>query len=299
MSFNLVKATDEFLCRKRFSGHRDCHLYPSEASVVTQGPHGPTVLGCCMRQAYFRCMGAEGEPTSVYSQGIFELGKAVEKMLVEDWKKMGIYVAESIRFQNPRYNLSGELDAVIRDPETGELVGVEVKSYYGYNAEKTVEGNRSVRGRPKTQHLLQTLVYAWEFRRQLGYFKIFYKNRGNGEKRSFDVRIVPDTLDDGSIVHWTKLDNEIISAYTVDDIYNRYSLLHEHITNCVPPEPEFEMLYSNERVEREFQDGNISKSKYEKFKKVSKRDGSVKYVERERPGDWQCSYCSYKDLCCE
>jgi CRISPR/Cas system-associated exonuclease Cas4 (RecB family) len=298
MAFDLVKATEEFLCRKRFRGHSDCHFYPSEASVVLTDQFGDRVVhGGCLRASYFRCTGEEGIPHSARSQSIFELGKAVEKMLVDNWREMGIFVAKSVRFQNPEYNLSGELDVVLRDPETGMLFGTEVKSFYGYQASVEIFGNKSQAGKPKKNNLLQTLVYMWEFQRELDHFKLFYEDRGDGSKRSFDIRIVPEELEDGSIVHYPKIDTSVIKAFTIEDMYGRYGQLCEHMIKGSVPERDFELYYSNERIEKDHSNGKISDSKLNKFKKVSKRDGSVRYVERDRPGDWQCSYCKFKDLC--
>jgi CRISPR/Cas system-associated exonuclease Cas4 (RecB family) len=298
MAYDLVKATEEFLCRPRVRGHSDCHFYPSEASVALVDEFGDHVVyGGCLRASYFRCSGEEGIPHNARSQGIFELGKSVEEMLVDDWKRMGIFVSHGIRFQNPEYNLSGELDVILKDPETGIQFGVEVKSFYGYYASVEIFGNKSTVGKPKMNNLLQTLVYAWEFKKDLDHFKLFYEDRGDGRKRSFDVRIVPEELEDSTIVHYPKVDNTIIKSFTIEDMYGRYQQLCNHMLQGTPPDKDFELYYTNERIEKDHSNGKISDSKFNKFKKVSKRDGSVRYIERDRPGDWQCSYCKFKDLC--
>ena len=297
MSFDLVKATEEHLCRPQIRGHKHYHLYPSEASVVITDEFGDKVVyGGCLRASYMRCTGIEGEPFTARSYGIFELGNAVENMLVNDWKEMGIYEANSVRFQNEEYNLSGELDAVLRDPETGLLFGTEIKSFYGYYAATEIFGNKSKVGKPKWNNLLQTLVYVNEFKNTLDHFKLFYEDRGDGAKKSFDVRIVANELEDGTIVHYPKVDNKVIKSFTIEDIYKRFSQLNTAILEGQIPEREFELFYTNERIEKDHDNGKISDSKFKKFKKVYK-NGTTKYVEKDRPGDWQCSYCRYKDLC--
>lgn len=299
MTFDLVKATEEHLCRPRIRGHSDCHLYPSEASATITDEFGDQVIyGGCARASFMRCMGEEGTPHTARSQGIFELGKSVENMLVNDWKEMGIYVASSIRFQNSEYNISGEVDAIIRDPETGMLLGAEIKSYYGYYAGTEIMGNKSKVGRPKWGHLLQTLVYANEFKSTLDHFKLFYEERGDGTKKCFDVRIVASELEDGTVVHYPKVDNEIIKSFTIEDIYEKFSKLNNHIMQGQIPDRDFELYYTTERIEKDYANGKISKSKFEKFKRVYK-NGTVKYVDAHRPGDWNCNYCSYKSLCYE
>jgi hypothetical protein len=297
MTFDLVKATENYLCRDQIRGHSDCHLYPSETSVVITDEFGDRqVLGGCARASYMRCTGIEGAPHTARSQGIFELGSNVEKMLIDDWKGMGIWVANSVRFQNPEYNLSGELDVVLEDPETGLLFGTEIKSFYGYYAGVEIFGNKSKVGKPKWNNLLQTLVYANEFKNTLDHFKLFYEERGDGSKKSFDVRIVPDESSDGTIVHRPKVDNEVIMSFTIEDIYKRFAELNNSLVQRAIPDREFELLYTTERIEKDHANGLISDSKFNKFKKVYK-NGTTKYVENDRPGDWQCSYCRYKDIC--
>jgi len=298
MTFNLVKATEDFLCRKRFRGHGDCHFYPSEASVVCTDKFGDRIVeGGCLRASYFRCTGQEARPHSVRTQSIFELGKHVEDMLVNNWKQMGILVDRGIRFQNNEFNISGELDAVLMDPETGKPFGVECKSLYGYHAGVEVFGNKSTPGSPKMNQLLQTLVYAYEFKDRLDYFLMFYEERGDGTKGQFEVKVVPDELEDGTLVYRPMVDRNVMMEFTIEDIYARYKELMKCILDGKVPDRDFELFYTNDRVEKDYANGKISKSKYEKFKRVSKRDGSVRYVDSERPGDWACSYCNFKDYC--
>lgn len=297
MEFSLVEATKNYLTREgRIRGHSSCHFWPSEASVVTTDEDGkPITYGGCLRATYFRCTGQPQAPHSAKTQRIFRLGKIVEEMLIEDWKCMGIFEASNIRFQNPEYNLSGELDAVLRDPE-GRLLGVECKSYYGYNAGKQIMGNRSQQPFPKWNQLLQTIVYTKEFLGKIEYFKMFYEERGNGNEQEFDVRVVPSEDDDSAIVHRVYVNDDLLN-FTVEDIYERFLILKEYIIEGVPPERDYELKYSNEKIEDLYSKKKISKSAYEKFKKVKKANGAVTYNERERPGDWMCQYCNFKDLC--
>lgn len=286
MSYDLVQSTEEFMTRTRFRGDTGMHFYPSEGSVkVVDASGNEEVLGNCLRASYFRCIGERSAPHSVRTQFIFALGKHVEDMLVEIWKKMGIFEAQGVRFYNPEFNVSGELDVVLRNPSTDTLFGVEVKSFYGYYAGVEIMGNKSKSGRPKWSQLLQTLIYAKEFEGQLDHFKMWYQERGDGQHRSFDVRAVP-TERDGQIIYLPEVDNEILTDFTVTDVYNRYLELGSHLTAQSIPDREFEIEYDDQRIEDDFACKKLSKSKYDKFKKKG-----------ERPGDWQCSYCNFKSMC--
>ena len=98
---------------------------------------------------------------------IHELGNAVERTVIETMKKIGIFESSGVKFYDPKYNLSGELDVTgrYRRPDsTIGYYGVEVKSVYGIGATLSVTGrSRAYRGqppvnpKPKEQNLMQIM----------------------------------------------------------------------------------------------------------------------------------------------
>ncbi len=126
-SFNLVTLTDKHMTREGIYLPREAHWYPSEASVAWEDSHGiARVSGNCMRKSFLRYTGLlKAEGVDAYTQWIFALGKAVENILVEQWKQMGIWHSNNVKFYNAEYNISGEIDCILREPETGRLFAVE------------------------------------------------------------------------------------------------------------------------------------------------------------------------------
>lgn len=116
--FSLVKATDEWMTRSRVGFPHQFHHRPSEASVMwVDGDGDRHVAGGCARAVYFRAMGVERpESTTPYTEWIFACGKGVEEILVEQWKQMGIWVANNVEFYWPEYNIKGELDVILHEP---------------------------------------------------------------------------------------------------------------------------------------------------------------------------------------
>jgi hypothetical protein len=284
--YDLFAEMDSHMTRPRFRPQRSNHFYPSEASVVTTDGHGDNVvMGKCMRAAFFRLSHEfEGRSHDARTEYIFLQGKRVEESLVEIWKQMGVWVDNNIKFLDEENGISGELDAILVEP-SGQLYGVEVKSFYGYNAEKEILGNKYHKGFPKMDHLLQTLVYLNFFQRDLPYFRIVYFDRGGAQRTTFKVELHQE----GNIVY-PKIDGEIIRTFTIGDILARYRELKQHVdSNTVPPN-DFELQYSDESIEDFFQKGKVGKTKYEKWKKN-------KLAPYEYIGDWQCSYCQYKETC--
>lgn len=282
--FNLLEATDAWMTRQQFTSARQAHLYPSEASVLVTENDRRTVEGTCMRKAYLRNTGlAEAAPHEARSQWIFMQGKIIEEALVERWKQMGIWVNNSVKFYWPEYNISGELDTVLFDPVLKTNFGVEVKTFYGYNAKKQIMGNRSTAGFPKLSQLLQTLVYAYFFKDRLPYFKLVYFARDEVARREFNVEVREI---DGK--WWPVIDGEVYRKFSVNDVLDRYKDLNYHIENGILPPTDFELYWTAERVEKENLLGNVAKTKYANWEK-----GRVKI------GDWQCSYCPFQNYCWE
>lgn len=281
-SYSLIRHLEDHMTRQKISGQREPHLYPSEASVKIVNEDGrEEILGTCMRQAYLRFTGQEGEAPNARSEFIFKMGNMVESVLIEQFKQMGVWIDDDVEFYNNNYNLKGRLDAICNDLD-GELYGVEIKSFYGYYAQKEIIGNKSKMGRPKDSQLLQTIVYANEFKDQLDHFRMIYLERGNAARNEFIVGVRPINGVDRATVN-----GEIEKRFTIQNIYDRYAQLNGYIQRKEVPPGEFKLYYDNDEIEYYYRKGKVSKTDYDKFK----RNNNI------RPGNWQCSYCSYKRYC--
>lgn len=286
-TYDLFEDMDRHMTRPRFKAARSRFFYPSEASVVLTDGHGDRkVEGKCLRAAYFRLSEEfEGQPHDARSEYIFLGGNRVESQLINIWKEMGIWVDNSVKFVDHEHNISGELDAILMEPGSGQLYGVEVKSFYGYNAEKEIFGNKYQKGFPKMGQLLQTLVYLNFFKNQLPYFRMVYFDRGGAKRRTFKVEL----HEEGNIIY-PKVEGEIIRSFTINDIYARYSELQQCLeTGTIPPN-DFELQYSDGKIHDFYKKGKVAKTKYEAWQK-----GKLKPY--ENIGDWECGYCQYKETC--
>jgi hypothetical protein len=243
------------------------------------------VSGTCLRQSWYRLSGQfQSSGTSPYSEWIFALGKAVEEILVEQWKQMGIWVANNVKFYDKERNISGEVDVVLAEPD-GTLYGVEAKSFYGYMATRDLLGNKKIQGRPKTSQLLQTLVYV-DLCKRLGiieYFKMVYYARDSAGRTEFDIGL----LQDGEHLRPT-VDDVIDYRFTMEDIYDRYAELAEYVEKKEPPPQDFEKTWDHDKVKLRRDVGDVSKSAFEKWQR-----SPGKYP----IGDWQCRYCNYAGEC--
>jgi Holliday junction resolvase-like predicted endonuclease len=228
--------------------------------------------------------GDKAEPNSPYTEWIFALGNAVEQILVEQWKQMGIWVANNVKFYDKERNISGEVDVILRNPETGGLVVAEVKSLYGYHAVRdVVKGTRKIVPRPKTSQLLQAVIYADYFKDTVECVKMVYYARDSAARREYDITLV-QSGETGR--HHPCIDGQVDDRFTLEDIYDRYEELREHLENGVLPPRDYEKEFSPEKIEQFRKLGDVSKTAYEEWKKG-----------KSVPGDWQCRYCNFSSIC--
>jgi len=220
--------------------------------------------------------------------------------------------------------MSGEVDAIIRMSEerTGDdgvprmhilpnkAIGIEVKSKWGYGAKAVMRGNKNStyeHGFPQIEHLMQTALYLHtrkafeEFHDvEIPYFIICYIARCNGIHKSFRVELSDGY--DGRIIVKDMNGNEIkpkiekslewgVTAQpitlTLDMMRERYYQHLENMKADTPPPRDFDLRYSDEKAERLFNAGELSKTKWNEHQKKPLAE----------IGDWNCSYCDWKGVC--
>jgi hypothetical protein len=245
---------------------KSARCWPSEASAVMLEQDVAPVVGGCHRKTYYRLT---GEKTTSQMDAVgarrVRTGKAVEKDVAFQAMEAGLHIASGVRHYVPNIDLAFELDLVILDPSTGGPVIVENKSIYGYMASSQILGNKGHKGRPKLEHVLQTLIYINEIRTgavlkqaiasalaeraatQRGrvevtqvnldmikddakvYGKICYETRDSCETVEFDVEISePDYLGD----QYPIIDGEIQKTFTLKSIYDRYEKLQNYFNKA-------------------------------------------------------------------
>lgn len=290
--FSLINATDNHVCRSKIGMPRKPAWYPSEASATWTDENGEKrTEGQCMRSAYFRYTGLCKDmklETTPYSEWIFALGKHVEIILVEYWKEMGLWVDNNLKFYDKERDISGEIDCLIHDPNTGELILVEVKSIYGYAGVKQVCGNKSTKASPKTSQMMQLMIYLDQFKDIVSYGKLVYYARDSAARNEFDISLVLDASDPQKPVHRPTIDGVIDYRFTLEDMYERYAKLAEHVKAGIIPDGDYEKVWSKEKVERRNLLGEVAKTTYAKWKKNPGKN---------QIGDWMCNYCRNSLVC--
>jgi len=309
-------------------------LNPTAASMWITDEFGrEQLIGTCHRQQWYKRKGVERtNPPRDENINKMEIGNAMEDNLQAHWNRQGVMLAGNIKVYedvgeaDETINISGEVDVLLREAfrnEDGKLeisttrgVGVEVKSGRGHFQSKKVIGNRNklyARGYPKHEHIMQVALYlrmrkALEdhYGVEIPYFIIVYYMVDSGETNQFRLElsdgytgeiIVKDR--DGKVIHPNAgyafdvgmseaMLPEKIKGLTLDNMMTRYRELQEKLLSEEPPARDFELRYSNEeRVKQDFELGLLSKSRFEDYNR-----------KKLLPiGDWQCSFCDWKDVC--
>lgn len=244
---------------------KSARIWPSESSAQLLEPAAASVVGGCHRRIFYRLI---GEKTSSQMDPIgarrVRTGKAIEADTTFQAMEAGVHVASGVRMYVPKIDLAFELDLVVVDPATGQPVICENKTIYGYMATRDILGNAHHKGKPKLEHVLQTLLYINEIRtgghlKQVVaaaladrpgnkrnrvevsqqnldlikddaqiYGKICYETRDTCETKEFDIEIYEDF--DGS--HYPQIDGDVWKVFTLESIYERFETVQKYYNNA-------------------------------------------------------------------
>jgi CRISPR/Cas system-associated exonuclease Cas4 (RecB family) len=293
-NFSLVSTENDYMSKKRSFAKLRPGLYPSEASVkyLTEDMKEITE-GTCLRASYYRVKGYKSERAFDPNLKMkAELGKKAELSVIERVKEMGIYIANAVKFFAPKFIVSGELDIIIKDPVSEELIIEEIKSFYGHYANRQICGAKRppIPGAPKIDHYLQAITYHNEYKNEIPRARIYYIERGDGHRVEFEIGIdnngkcwyqqVPGP-------YWNYFsDKRIYYSFRYQDIEKRFEDLVGYLKRDELPPKDYFNEIPNDQVEYLNSIGYLKKTAYDAW------------VKKGTPiHDWHCSYCHYRGQC--
>ena len=253
--------------------HKD-RFYPTQSSCYINFPKYKRLYGKCLRAAYYSCIGIKEEPSKRLLKSIF--GKYIEKALLDIFSSKGNIKKKKVQFKNEKYNISGELDAILTIEDKD--YGLEIKSIGGenYYINSLIFSNSS----PKWQDLFQTIIYCYCFKEELpNGFMLLYVRRDTGETKEFKIQIEPYK---GNLIAF--IDGRPDLRFTVQDILDRYTLLNKHINIEKTPAREYMQIYPMNLIPDYFKAGILTKKQVEKYNITPF-------------GDNECRFCNYKTAC--
>ena len=267
-------------------------FYPSSSACADQTDSSKKI-GACLRANYYRCAGYDkSDPDSLWSQYVFAGGIMWEKFILDKLKASGVLIGSNVKFVDVARYISGEVDGVVIDPDTGKKVIIEVKTFYGYEAKKNLVGNRTVKPKPKDPHLLQAFFYLGHFSGQVDESVLMYFARDDHTRQEFSVTIheegglrYPKIITTWQGSEYSYVDKRI----TLEGIYEAFDALMEALKSGELPLPDYDHIYPDNVVERMWEAGEIAKTRYAKWQS-NKTKNPIGY--------FMCqSYCSYRTMC--
>jgi len=274
---------------ERMLTQREGYFWPSESSVRYEAAPGIVdAIGACRRKVFWRWKRMPPtNPSDPRSLRTMAMGKAIEQQELEWYFKYGFGIARNFKFQDPKLRLSGEGDALVFDPNAG-IVGVEIKSIYGYYAEKEILGTKGKPGFPRLDNLMQAMLYIMVTK--IPQWRLVYIARTTFEHRQFAIGMdehgFPIVEDRDSGMSTT------FKGFSVYDVLDRNEELYGMIARDELPTREYQCAYPADEVEKRFTNGLISKTSYGEWKKAP---------QAHPIGDWQCNprYCLHYSRCQE
>lgn len=154
-----------------------CKVYPQNNLRCSSIGHP------CSRYVYLCITNFEDrKPPDVGLQGIFQLGNTLEAHVIEKVKEAGFEVVTPTvhSFRIEPQNITGREDLRIKDPETGELIPVEVKSISPFEFDKLNRFEDFVNS--KKSHIrayaAQIQLYMLKFGKEYAFFALINKLTG-------------------------------------------------------------------------------------------------------------------------
>jgi hypothetical protein len=277
----LIEMVDTYL-EHPYEIHTEVHKgyhHPSSASCIIKNEYGEDeIVGSCLRKVFWEHKGVKRtNPMSARGARICAYGKAIERFEVEQYKQLGIWRDNNVKFINSNYNVSGEADCIVFNSQKNSLHGVEIKTGYDYKFRTQVVGTPTKAGKPKFEHLIQTMLYVDYFKFP---FNIVYIDRGNAARMEYEITLNSDGTPN---IDGKKLSNGL----SIPRCVSRFKELDELLKDNTIPKRDFQLKYSKEKLQVLSDSRRLGKKQTEEFDKSGDID----------KGDWQCSYCDFKDHC--
>lgn len=272
--FSVMNHLTQWLMRPRLGDDKPPSFWPSSAAAI--GKDG-SIHGGCRRKIFLQYLKyvyqyskkSDGRynfwnhlideleksliKDSKYMHWIWEQGNLFEKHIIDLIKESGLFVGEQIQVYIPEYNVSGKIDSIAFNAETGKYIITEIKSIYGANGEKVLgslwERKNGIAGEPRDYNLMQIAIYQWHYATEdFDYGQLIYGDRGHGKYTVFQV----DVDKKSGEIRYRCIDpgetNWVTVPYTIFDILNNYKFLQECVDSGKIPARDFQLKYSDQKL---------------------------------------------------
>ncbi len=329
--WSFINHVTEYISRPRLGDEKAPTLWPSEAAAIMMNEYNEKVnIGRCRRSIFFRFLLASYkyfEEYSHYSELVEEIktkatepdkyikfiwaqGNLYEDYLLNIAKNSGVYIADQTQVYIPSHKVSGKIDIIVIDPSTEKYRIVEAKSVYGFNASRVLgtpsERKQGQMGVPKPSYLMQLGLYQHWYankREEFGDGLLVVGARDTGKYGEFGVTVEANEETGEDHIYYYQNDpypgDKVDSKISIQNILNQYKYIQNCLDSGVIPDRDFILRYSDQKIDTLYERKQLNKSETQRYEKRKKQieENSNRINKQIEKGDWQCSFCSYKNIC--
>ncbi len=196
----------------------------------------------------------------------------------------------------------------------GGIVTHNCKSVYGHNSDRVMgsayERRQGNMGTPRDSNLMQIALYQWWFATKDPQFesgRLVYGARDTGRFAEYKIETTPygevDPTTNQSHVSYAGIapnrTSTATSPITIESILAQYKLVSDSLAGGNIPPRDFELQYSDEKIEKMFHREQLGKVDAERVSKRLKQieEGKTKLNKQLEKGDFNCGWCQFKSVC--
>ena len=264
------------------------YLSPSSATCYTDSGQP---IGACIKQIWLDKKDYPiSNPVTAYNQFTFDAGKMWEDWLIQQYKKLNIYIDSNVKLVDNDLSISCEIDILHHNPEDKTIEVTECKTYNGANiyAAKDILGDSTNFPKPKDQNLLQCVKYLLVLSKyNITKVNLIYLDKS--VSKIYNNKQFTIYLQGEDIYYDTYYKNELITIkeerFNVRSILEKDQIILELLKLDYVPNPDYHPIYTEETFEKDYKLGNITKKNYESVK-----TGKISVYDLN---SYQCNYCRY------
>jgi hypothetical protein len=322
--------------KPRFGDKKRPNFWPSEASAQVKNDHDEEVtVGKCRRAIYLRylydCYDFYPERYTHYAPLIERIrenyvhpdnyvrwlwiqGELYEEYCVRQATQTGVHIASQVPafYISPGgWSLSGKIDEVVLNPETGKYSCVEYKSVYGFGGNFVLgsesERRRGLMGTPRESNLMQVGYYDWKVGKSDDRFensRLPYGSRDTGRYAEYEISTEMREGDEETFIYYRGISPHITdwtnSGISMENILGQF----QYVQNCLDsgeiPARDYEHTFSEEKMNVLWQRGELSKADAGRMERRAEQieESKAKINKLPEKGDWQCrGKCSFCRVC--
>jgi len=248
---NLIDKVDNLLLEKE--GRKRTSHYPSDITA-------------CNRQLYYKWVSMpKSNPMEAGAIWKMEFGNAIHELFGKWLQGLNISVETEVPIKQQigqlKYPISGRIDNIFIDPDTGDKCGIEVKTSFGRGIKQIQKLQQ-----PKEEHLWQVAIYL-NLTDDIKRFYLVYIGRDNSYRTQFEITEYDKT-------HLKIMTGGRLWGYDFQTIILKLSQLENCIEEIILPDRSYQAAIKNGEIKGKFQ-----------------------YQNQQYKSDWQCVYCQWRNLC--